>query len=709
MAGETVPWSSDASANHNAIQAALNEAIDKGTASAPYEVKLTSGKVYVVSGVLNIYSNTKLNLNGATIKRYSSADNISMLNTTYTVGGSSSGSGYTKASNITVTGGTWDSNGSKDGKILHFSHAQNITVSNATFKNCAADHVIIFDGVKTGKVYKCTFVNCTTHAGFNSSNRYANECIHIDATIARKSEESDSIQSTDKTPCNGITVDGCVFDGVCNAVGAHYHAGEGDVQQFNVTVTNNTFKKIESGSTCVTAYNIKGWTVKNNTAKSCGAGCFARLNGTKNFTIANNTVDNIDSFVIDNGNSGAKLTSNGTLSGNTVTNIKSNAFRASGIKSSYTLSGESYTTTRTNIPNGNADYAFIYVDTASATVKGCTFKYADGLNFSNGSGYIDTIKFVKGKFTIQNNRIYNAPYAGLYLQEATSGSSVTGNTIGYCGRKGTGTNSFTMILNNTSGCTVSGNTLKDCKQGGIYLNGASKNTIKNNTITTPAGKVDVRQYNSSGNTLSNNGPVFSGATRMPVQSTATYSISGGTLKSSNTGVVSVSGKTLTAKKTGTATITLTYNGRNYTKNVSVYAIHGKTYEMESSVNSNYVLDIQKGSTKNGAQMIVYKRNGGKNQKYQFYLQGDNTYCIRSLKSQKWLNVNTKDKKYVMQWSWTGGNNTKWKLTVDAYNRITFVNKAYNKCFDVQGGKTQNGSKMIIWTSNGELNQKWVLK
>ena len=97
------------------------------------------------------------------------------------------------------------------------------------------------------------------------------------------------------------------------------------------------------------------------------------------------------------------------------------------------------------------------------------------------------------------------------------------------------------------------------------------------------------------------------------------------------------------------------------------------------------------------------------QKYQFYLQKDNTYCIRSLKSQKWLNVNSKDKKYVMQWSWTGGDNTKWKLTVDSSNRVTFVNKAYNKCFDVQGGKTQNGSKMIIWTSNGGKNQKWVLK
>ena len=46
--------------------------------------------------------------------------------------------------------------------------------------------------------------------------------------------------------------------------------------------------------------------------------------------------------------------------------------------------------------------------------------------------------------------------------------------------------------------------------------------------------------------------------------------------------------------------------------------------------------------------------------------------------------------------------------MDSSNRVTFVNVAQNKCFDVQGGKTENSAKMIVWEYNGGLNQKWKL-
>lgn len=709
---QEVPWSENASENVANIQRALLAARDAGTSEVQAEVHLQPGKTYVINGMLDIYSNTILNLNGATIKRASSDMRESMLNTSYAVGGSTSASGYTKASNITIVGGTWDANYSELGKVLHFEHAQGITVKDATFIHSRSDHVIIFDGVKNATVSGCTFRDDITTQRINTSCRYANEAIHIDATITRASEDSTSILEADGTVCNGITVDGCVFDGVCNAAGAHYHKGEGDLQQLNLTVTNNTIKKVESGSTVVTGYNVKGWTVKGNTVLAgSGAGHFARLNGSKDFTIANNTVDDIDVFVMDNGNSGAKLKSNGTLSGNVVTGIKSNAFRASGIASTYTLSNESYTTTRTSIPSTSADYAFVYVDTANVTMKGCTLTY-ENTNFSTGSGYIDTIKFVNGTFTIQDNKIYNAPFAGLYLEKAAAGSTISGNTIGYCGRVASGTNSFTLILNNCKGCSVTKNTLKDCKQGAIYLNNCSDSTVKNNTLTVPSGKTEVKQYKCSNNTVSNNGPQFSGATSMPVGATATYSISGGTLTSSDTGIVSVSGKKLTAKKTGSITLTLKYNGRTYKKTVKVISIHGKTYEMESSVDGDYVLDIQGNKDADGTQMIVYHRNGGKNQKYQFYLQDDKSYAIRSLKSQKWMTVETATNKYVVQSGWGKVKDVKtlkWKITVDASNRVTFVNVASGKCFDVQGGKTKDSAKIIVWTSNGGKNQKWVLR
>ena len=218
-------------------------------------------------------------------------------------------------------------------------------------------------------------------------------------------------------------------------------------------------------------------------------------------------------------------------------------------------------------------------------------------------------------------------------------------------------------------------------------------------------------------------PTWSGATRMPVKSTADYKVTnGGWVRvkvngkwATSDSIVSLSApssavKRVTAKKTGTTTLyLLDADGKQVaTKQVTVYAIHGKTYEFESSVDKNYVLDIQGGSTKDGAQMIVYKRNNGANQKYQTYLQSDGTYCIRSLKSKKWLTVESKTNKYVQQWAWKGTKAQRWRLTVDASNRVTFVNVKTNKCFDVQHGKTKNGAKMIVYKSNNGLNQKWKL-
>ena len=211
-----------------------------------------------------------------------------------------------------------------------------------------------------------------------------------------------------------------------------------------------------------------------------------------------------------------------------------------------------------------------------------------------------------------------------------------------------------------------------------------------------------------------------GASRIPVSATAKYTLlKGGYMrvlvnnkKAASNSVVSISGATITGKKAGKTTVYLyDKSGKQLQKKtVEVFTVHAKTFEFESSVDRNYVLDIQGKSKKDGAQMIVYKRNGGNNQKYQLYLQSDGTYGIKSVNSGKWLTVESKTNKYVQQWTWkkTGNNDQRWRVTVDASNRVTFVNVKTNKCFDVQGGKTVNSAKMIVWQYNGGLNQKWKL-
>ena len=83
-----------------------------------------------------------------------------------------------------------------------------------------------------------------------------------------------------------------------------------------------------------------------------------------------------------------------------------------------------------------------------------------------------------------------------------------------------------------------------------------------------------------------------------------------------------------------------------------------------------------------------------------------------MKSRKWLDVkggSGDNSTPVIQWSWTGGENQRWNITVDAQNKLTFVNVKSGKCLDIQGGKAQKGKAIIQYTSNNGKNQKWVLR
>ena len=255
------------------------------------------------------------------------------------------------------------------------------------------------------------------------------------------------------------------------------------------------------------------------------------------------------------------------------------------------------------------------------------------------------------------------------------------------------------------------------KSGTDYTLSYKNNTAVGTATVTVTGKGNYTGTKSATFKIVN----WSGANRIPVSAKATYTLlKGGYMRvlvngrrATSDAYVSISGATITGKKAG-KTVVYLYDkaGKQLArKTVEVYSIHGKYFEMESSVDRNYVLDIQGGSTKDGAQMIVYKRKTSGNTDSQicrYLLQSDGTYRIVSKKSGRCLTVDSMTNKYVQQWAWKGTNAQRWRLTIDSSNRVTFVNVYTNKCFDVQDGKTTNSAKMIVWQSNGGLNQKWKL-
>ena len=208
------------------------------------------------------------------------------------------------------------------------------------------------------------------------------------------------------------------------------------------------------------------------------------------------------------------------------------------------------------------------------------------------------------------------------------------------------------------------------------------------------------------------------ATRMPVGSSSVwkYESSASSYKLeilTGKGVVSIKGRTVTALKPGMATVGLYCNGVKVSqRKVTVYALSGK-YLMQSCMKgkSGMCLDMNGASKANGAQMIVWGKNGGKNQQFTFLKQKDGSYVIKSVNSGKVLDVNGASKSWgqnVIQWQANGGANQKWRISVDGANRATFTNVNSGLVFDVSGGKADWGAPMIQWGGNGGLNQKWSL-
>ena len=254
------------------------------------------------------------------------------------------------------------------------------------------------------------------------------------------------------------------------------------------------------------------------------------------------------------------------------------------------------------------------------------------------------------------------------------------------------------------------------KSGTDYTLSYKSNTKVGTATVTVSGKGNYAGTKSATFRIVN----CSGASRVPVSATARYTcLKGGYLRVKSGGryvrsdsVVSISGWTVTGRRAGRTTLYLfDSRGRQVErKTVTVYSLAG-SWELQSSVDSGYVLDIRGKSKANSARMIVWPRNGGKNQRYQFVRQSDGTYGIKCVHSGKYVDVQgggTKKSQPVIQYTWNGGKNQRWKIAVDSENRVTFVSAKSGMVFDIQGGKVTKRAQMIQYPANGGNNQKWVL-
>lgn len=132
------------------------------------------------------------------------------------------------------------------------------------------------------------------------------------------------------------------------------------------------------------------------------------------------------------------------------------------------------------------------------------------------------------------------------------------------------------------------------------------------------------------------------------------------------------------------------------------------YEISTKLGS--VLDVSGWSRGNGGNVATWGASGGGNQKWWITDNGDGTYSIVNVNSQRALddtNWGTSNGSNAQQWSKNGGTSQRWRLaaTTDGWYTLSPI-CAENLRLDVAGANPSWGTNVDLWESNGSDAQKF---
>ena len=139
-------------------------------------------------------------------------------------------------------------------------------------------------------------------------------------------------------------------------------------------------------------------------------------------------------------------------------------------------------------------------------------------------------------------------------------------------------------------------------------------------------------------------------------------------------------------------------------------IENGVYEIEWTINNNKVVDISSAETKQGANVQIWDKCNGEQQRFQFTYLNDGYYVIKNINSGKVLDVKGAGKLIgtnVQQWISNSTDAQKWKLEKNADGSFNIISKCNGLYLSVSGSKNTNGTNIEVNNQKQSFNLKKI--
>ena len=139
-------------------------------------------------------------------------------------------------------------------------------------------------------------------------------------------------------------------------------------------------------------------------------------------------------------------------------------------------------------------------------------------------------------------------------------------------------------------------------------------------------------------------------------------------------------------------------------------VENAIYEVEWTVNNNKVIDISAASKETGANVQIWDKCNGKQQRFQIVYLNDGYYMIKNINSGKVLDVKGAGKATgtnVWQWTSNSTDAQKWKLQKNADGSFYIISKCNGFYLNVANSKNSNGANIEVNNKKQTFNLKKI--